>query len=106
VLFMKDIGGGEWYQLYRYDLKTGDATLLTDGKARNLPGSWSSGGDQVAYMSTRRTGKDMDLWVMNPADPKSDRMVAPLEGGGWEAADWSPDDKKILLIEGISINES
>jgi dipeptidyl aminopeptidase/acylaminoacyl peptidase len=106
ILFMKDIGGGEWFQLYRYDLKTGDVTLLTDGKARNLPGPWSSGGDQIAYMSTRRTGKDTDLWVMNPADPKSDRMVAQLEGGGWEPADWSPDDEKILLIEGISINES
>jgi dipeptidyl aminopeptidase/acylaminoacyl peptidase len=106
ILFMKDIGGGEWYQLYRYDVKSGDVTLLTDGKARNLPGPWSSGGDQITYMSTRRTGKDTDLWVMNPADPKSDHMVAQLEGGGWEPADWSPDDKKILMIEGISINES
>ena len=103
---MKDIGGGEWYQLYRYDVKTGDVTLLTDGKARNLPGPWSSSGDQIAYMSTRRTGKDTDLWVMNPADPKSDHMVAQLEGGGWEPQDWSADDKKILLIEGISINET
>src|SRR6476661_1837620 len=97
ILFMKDIGGGEWYQLYRYDVKTGDVTLLTDGKARNLPGPWSSSGDQIAYMSTRRTGKDTDLWVMNPADPKTDRMVAQLAGGGWEPQDWSADDQKILL---------
>ena len=41
IVFSKDIGGGEWYQLYRYDLKTGDVTLLTDGKARNLLGPWS-----------------------------------------------------------------
>ena len=106
ILFMKDIGGGEWYQLYRYDVKTGDVTLLTDGKARNLPGPWSSGGDQIAYMSTRRTGKDTDLWVMNPADPKSDHLLAKLEGGGWEPQDWSADDKKILLAEEISINET
>src|SRR5713226_4237912 len=32
IVFSKDIGGGEWYQLYRYDVKTGDVTLLTDGK--------------------------------------------------------------------------
>src|SRR5216683_4882927 len=31
ILFMKDIGGGEWFQMYRYDVKTGDVTLLTDG---------------------------------------------------------------------------
>ena len=25
-VFSKDIGGGEWYQLFRYDLSTGDST--------------------------------------------------------------------------------
>src|SRR5207245_8182511 len=34
IVFMKDVGGGEWYQLYRYEMKTGDRTLLTDGKSR------------------------------------------------------------------------
>jgi len=106
LVFSKDIGGGEWFQLYRYDMKTGDVTLLTDGKARNLMGPWSSGGDQLAYMSTRRTGKDTDLWVMNPAEPKSDHLLTKLEGGGWQPLDWSPDDKKILLEEELSINES
>jgi dipeptidyl aminopeptidase/acylaminoacyl peptidase len=106
ILFPKDVGGGEWYQLYRYDVATGDVTLLTDGKARNLVGPWSSSGDQIAYMSTRRTGKDTDLWVMNPADPKSDRLLTKLQGGGWQPEDWSADDKKILLREEVSINES
>src|SRR5215510_5962339 len=91
IVFMKDIGDGEWYQLYRYDLKTGDLTLLTDGKSRNLMGPWSTTGHELAYMSTRRTGKDTDLWVMNPADPKSDHLLTKLEGGGWDALDWSPD---------------
>ena len=106
ILFAKDIGGGEWYQLYRYDLATGDVTLLTDGKSRNLPGPWSSSGDQIAYMATRRTGKDTDLWVRNPSDPKSDHLLTQLAGGGWQPLDWSPDDKKILLEEELSINES
>jgi dipeptidyl aminopeptidase/acylaminoacyl peptidase len=106
IVFAKDIGGGEWFQLYRYDVKTGDVTLLTDGKSRNLLGPWSSGGDQITYMSTRRTGKDTDLWVMNPADPKSDHLVLQLSGGGWQPRDWSPDDKKVLLAEELSINES
>ena len=106
IVFMKDIGGGEWYQLYRYDVAPGDVTLLTDGKSRNLLGPWSTAGNQVAYMSTRRTGKDTDLWVMNPADPKSDHLLTQLQGGGWQPQDWSPDDKQILLTEEISINES
>jgi dipeptidyl aminopeptidase/acylaminoacyl peptidase len=106
IVFSKDVGGGEWYQLYRYDVASGDVTLLTDGKSRNLMGSWSSNGDQIAYMSTRRTGKDTDLWVMNPADPKSDHLLTKLEGGGWGPEDWSPDDSKILLKEEISLNEA
>jgi len=106
IIFSKDVGGGEWYQVYRLDPATGNITLLTDGKSRNSLGPWSNQGDQIAYTSTRRTGKDTDLWVMNPADPKTDHLLTKLEGGGWQPLDWSPDDKQILLLEEISINES
>ena len=34
-VFSKDIGGGEFFQGYRFDLATGAVTLLTDGKSRN-----------------------------------------------------------------------
>ena len=106
IVFQRDSGGGEWFQLYRYDIATGDSTLLTDGKSRNGLGPWSSHGDRIAYASTRRTGQDGDLWVMNPADPKTDHMLTQLNGGGWGPEDWSPDDKRILLLEYISVNES
>jgi dipeptidyl aminopeptidase/acylaminoacyl peptidase len=105
-VFSRDVGGGEWYQLFRYDLATRNSTLLTDGKSRNLLGPWSTRGDLIAYISTRRTGQDTDLWVMNPADPKTDHLLTQLSGGGWRPEDWSPDDKKILLIEDISVNET
>ena len=106
MVFQKDVGGGEWYQLFRYDFGSGDSTLLTDGKSRNIQGPWSTKGDRVAYTSTRRTGQDTDLWVVNPSDPRSDRIVAQLKGGGWEPQDWSPDDSKIVVDEGISVNET
>ena len=105
-IFSRDVGGGEWYQLFRYDLATRNSTLLTDGKSRNLLGPWSTRGDLIAYTSTRRSGQDTDLWVMNPADPKTDHLLTQLSGGGWRPEDWSPDDKKILLIEEISVNET
>jgi dipeptidyl aminopeptidase/acylaminoacyl peptidase len=106
IIFQRDSGGGEWFQLYRYDIATGDSTLLTDGKSRNELGPWSTRGDRIAYSSTRRTGQYTDLWVMNPADPKSDHLLTQVNGGGWGPEDWSPDDKKILLLEYISVNES
>jgi Tol biopolymer transport system component len=105
-VFNKDIGGSEFFQYYRYDLGSGDVTLLTDGKSRNTARVWSTSGDGMAYSSTRRNGKDVDLYVINPAEPKSDRMLLQLEGGGWEALDWSGDDKKIAIIEYVSANES
>src|SRR2546425_13334740 len=43
---------------------------------------------------------------MNPAQPQSDRMLAQLEGGGHAPVDWSPDDRTILLGQGVSVNES
>jgi dipeptidyl aminopeptidase/acylaminoacyl peptidase len=105
-VFSKDIGGGEFFQLYRYDVASGDATLLTDGKSRNTDPIWSYAGDRVAYGSTRRTGNDVDLYVVNPSDPKSDHLLTQLQGGGWTPLDWSPDGRKILALEGISANES
>jgi dipeptidyl aminopeptidase/acylaminoacyl peptidase len=105
-VFSKDVGGGEFFQLYRYDLATGDTTLLTDGKSRNTDPVWSYAGDRLAYGSTRRTGNDVDLYVVDPADPKSDHLLAALNGGGWSALDWSPDGRTILAVEGISSEES
>lgn len=106
LLFQKDVGGGEWFQYFRYDPGTGDSTQITDGKSRNTSARWSAGGDLIAYVSTRRNGQDTDLWVMNPADPKTDHLLTQLSGGGWNPQDWSTDDKKILLLEEISINET
>jgi dipeptidyl aminopeptidase/acylaminoacyl peptidase len=80
--------------------------LLTDGKSRNSGGVFSNAGDRVVYSSTRRNGADTDLYMIDPADPKSDRLLVELKGGGWRAVDWSPDDQQILVGESVSINES
>src|SRR5205809_228201 len=98
IVFSKDVGGAEFFQKYRYDVATGEVTLLTDGKSRNGGGAWPHAGDRYAYMSTRRDGRDLDLWVINPAEPRSDRMVAQLEGGGHAPVDWSADGKLVAFV--------
>jgi len=105
-IFSKDTGGDEFDQFYRYDLDTGDVTLLTDGKSRNSAAVFSNSGDRLAYSSTRRNGKDTDLYIINPADPSTDRLLAQVEGSGWRAVDWSPNDRALLVLEFISANES
>ena len=47
-----------------------------------------------------------DLYVMDPRDPSTARMVAEVSGGGWSVANWSHDAKKLLLHEYLSANES
>ena len=105
-VFVKDIGGGEWFQFYRYDLADGNITLLTDGKSRNTGGAYAHNDRRFAYSSTRRTGQDTDVWIMDATDPKTDHMLLQLQGGGWAATDWSPDNKKLLVIQEISANQS
>ncbi|MEN6425607.1 MAG: S9 family peptidase [Phycisphaerales bacterium] len=106
-LFTKDVGGNEFRQIYRYDLADGRVTLLTDGgRSQNGGIEWSTHGDRIAYTSTRRNGADRDVYVMDPIDPKTDRLVLEVSGGGWSVLDWSPDDRQLLIGEYISVSES
>ena len=104
LLVQKDNGGDEFFQIYRLD--AGKLQLLTDGKSRNEFGAYSQDGKLIGYSSTRRNGVDSDLYVMNPADPKSDRMVTRVKGGGWAIAGFSPDNRTALVIEYVSIQKS
>ncbi len=99
----KDTGGTEFYQLYT--LKDGQLTLLTDGKSRNGLSAWSSDGELIAYSSTRRNGADTDLYVMDPRDPKTDRMVAQVQGGGWAIAAFAPDKKSAIVANYKSVTD-
>jgi dipeptidyl aminopeptidase/acylaminoacyl peptidase len=106
-IFAKDIGGNEFSQLYRYDVRDGNITLLTDGKRSQNGGlSWSTDKKKIAYSSTRRNGADRDVYIMDPLNPSSDKLVMEAAGGGWGINDWSPDDASLLMTEYISANES
>jgi dipeptidyl aminopeptidase/acylaminoacyl peptidase len=105
-LFSKDIGGGEWYQIYNYDTRTGRAALLTDGKSRNMGALWSPDGAHFAYASTRRNGRDMDIYIGVPEHPEEARRVVEADSGGWEAEDFSPDGKSLAVIRAVSAYEA
>ena len=89
MVVQKDVGGSEFFQLFT--MKDGELSLLTDGKSRNTLGSWSQDGSLVGYSSTRRNGADTDLYVMDPRDPKSDRLVAQVKPIAYGAAQYAPD---------------
>ena len=100
LLVQKDQGGNEAFQLYT--LSGGRLRLLTDGKSRNVFGSWSRDGRLIGYASTRRNGSDGDLYVMDPRDPGTDRMVRQVSGGGWQIRDFSPDGQRALVGQSLS----
>ena len=107
IVFGRDVGGNEFNQLYRLDLADGKVTLLTDGgRSQNGGVAWSTAGDRMAYGSTRRNGADRDIYVMDPANPASDKRLLEVSGGGWGVADWSPDDKQLLVQEFLSVSRT
>jgi dipeptidyl aminopeptidase/acylaminoacyl peptidase len=105
-LFLKDLGGNEFNQVFRYDLPTGEITMLTDGKSRNSGGPFARKGDRIVYTSSRRNRRDSDFYVVSPTDQKSDKLLSQSDAPGWTAFDWSPDDSQIVIGRYISANES
>jgi dipeptidyl aminopeptidase/acylaminoacyl peptidase len=106
-LFTRDTGGNEFGQLYRYDIETGNVSLLSDGgRSQNGGWVWNHAKSRVAYSSTRRNGADRDLWLLDPTSAESNKLLTELSGGGWAALDWSPDDAQILMGEYLSVTRS
>jgi len=102
LAFAKDVGGGEFFQLYLLNRKSGRVTLLTDGKSRNGSLHWSHDGKWIAYTSTRRNGRDSDIWIENPHEPQNSRMLLQVGESGWEIDDWSRDGSQMLVEREIS----
>lgn len=96
-LFTKDEGGNEFAQLFWYDTETGRTRMLSDGSSVNSDGTWSNQGDRFAFNSTRRTGKDFDIYVSSMQSPQEAELLADRGQGVWYATDWSPDDQQIIL---------
>jgi dipeptidyl aminopeptidase/acylaminoacyl peptidase len=100
LVAMKDVGGGEFYQLYAVEGPR--LRLLTDGASRNIFGAFSPDGRLMGYTSTRRDGVSADLYVMDPRDPASERRVAEVVGGGWSFDAFAPDGRRALVGNAIS----
>ena len=104
-LFLKDVGGGENYQIFYYNFDDATSTLLTDGISRNGAMNWSNKGNKFAFFSTKRNQKDWDIYISDMDDPTEAKLVHQGDGT-WVPGGWSPNDKKLLLLKYVSITES
>ena len=83
--------------LYRFDLTTGETSLVVEARAR-YAGVWSPQGKWFAYDSAERNGRDRDLYVIQPSDPKTKRRLAELKGRGARRTG-PPTDNTLLVNE-------
>jgi dipeptidyl aminopeptidase/acylaminoacyl peptidase len=104
IVFQFDTRGGELRSLYRYDLATGETSLVTEART-HYAHVWSRQGKWLAYDSAERNGKDRDLYVIQPADPKTKRRLGDFDGP-WSPQDWSPDGTTLLANEIFSNSET
>ena len=104
LIYARDVGGGEFYQLFWLDWKTGSSKLLTDGKSRYSGVSWSNGGDRFAYTTTERNARNWDIHIQDMAGNRQIALETTV--GAWAVEDWAPDDARLLVTQYISINES
>jgi dipeptidyl aminopeptidase/acylaminoacyl peptidase len=105
-MFTRDTGGNEFSQLYWFDISTGKYDRVSDGgRTQNSLPLWSNKGDRFTTVSTRRNGKDYDIYLCSMSNPKDAKLILQ-QGGSWSAQDWSPDDQKVVVQNYISANKS
>lgn len=103
-LFTKDIGGGEAFQVFFYDLASGKSRLLSDGAARHGAPMWSRDGERFAYFTTRRNGRDWD--VVAGSSKEGEEGTLWQGDGAWVPIDFSPEGDRLLITRFVSANEN
>jgi dipeptidyl aminopeptidase/acylaminoacyl peptidase len=105
-VFFKDVGGNENSQIYYYNLTDRSTRLITDGKSLHTTAVWSKSGQRVAFAGNGRDGVSYDIYLADLPSSVPPRLIVNGQGKTWYVRDWSPDDRKLLLQNYVSINES
>jgi dipeptidyl aminopeptidase/acylaminoacyl peptidase len=103
--FLKDVGGNENAQIYYQRLGEPRPKLLTDGKSLNGAALWSNHGREIAFFSTARDGVNHDIYIVEPAAGTLPHLAVTGDDDAWYPLDWSPDDRKLLVLKYVSIGE-
>lgn len=105
IYYLSDIGGGEFYQVFALDRKTGRSTLLTDGKSRHESLHVAATGTRLAWSGTDRNGKDVDVYVADSAAPTHPRLLVEADGE-YQPVDFSRDGAKLLVVHNRAIDDA
>ena len=102
-IFSKDVGGAEVYQYFKFDMDSGDAVMITDGKSRHQGILFNHKGDRFAYANNSRTGMLFDVYLMDPEKPSEAKMIYQAARPAYYIpVGWLYDDRHLLVVEYIS----
>lgn len=104
-VYLEDAGGDENAQLYYQRLDEPHPKRLTDGKSRNGAPLWSNTGREVAFFTNARDGSSYDIDIVEPEGGALPHLAVTGDGAAWLPLDWSPDDRKLLVLKYVSISE-
>jgi dipeptidyl aminopeptidase/acylaminoacyl peptidase len=105
LLYSRDTGGDEWFQLYSRSVGGGDTIQLTEPGTRNQSPVFSKDGRLLAWSQARRGSGDYAIVTANPFDAASRRLV--WQGtGNVSPADISDDKRHILINRSLSNREN
>jgi dipeptidyl aminopeptidase/acylaminoacyl peptidase len=105
VWYLQDRGGGEFFQIFRLDRRTGRSTMVTDGKSRHGNLTLSRDGKRLAFSGTQRNGKDTDVYLADTANGKNLRRLTEAEGT-WIPLEFSPEGGRLLVLHERSIQDA
>ena len=103
-VYRKDPAARETHQLWRQDAGA-PPVMLTDNTSRNGTPAWSPKSGRIAFDSNRRNGKDRDIYVMDPKDAATMKLLSEVSGL-WYVAAWSPDETSIIAVEMLPGNNT
>jgi dipeptidyl aminopeptidase/acylaminoacyl peptidase len=112
LVYSRDTGGNEQQQLFRLDARSTTPVLLSDANRKNESAGMTRARDFLLLETTDvdKTGKrenpTLELSLLDPLDPSKSRRLATLPGTGWGDYTFSFDDKRLAMVEYISVNES
>jgi len=112
LLFVRDSGGNEQRQLFKLAPGATTPVMLTDPDRQHSVGAITNARDLLLVTTTDldKTGKRenpaTDLSLLDPFDAAKSRRIATLPATGWGSFTFSPDDKRLAMVEFKSVAES
>ncbi len=79
--------------------------MLTDGKSLNGGALWSNTGREIAFFTTARDGISHDIDIVDPESGALPHLAVSGDSAAWYPLDWSPDDRKLLVLKYVSVAE-